>query len=200
MHQEKRYRFSEHCAVWEINKDTCVWLHGKCASTTIKSHLCLEKNKKQIPRRNLENEQRVRGYKNNIIIVRNPFDRLVSVYHNKVLTSREEKGGFRGHNNLHENTSFREFIKYVTNPETIVDNHWSRYCDNVVIGGDFIPNKIFKTENLNEFWKFIKVKPPSKKMNASSGRGNYKEYYDSKTRGLVEQFYKCDLDRFGYKY
>ncbi|XP_075726733.1 carbohydrate sulfotransferase 11-like [Rhipicephalus microplus] len=152
-----------------------------------------------------------------VIIVRHPFERLVSAYVNKVRTSRPKlsavkhlyKGGFsgRGPNGTY---TFAEFVKIILNmPVQKWDSHWAPYttrCRPCTMRY----NLIVKVETLDrdlQFllpiiglagWSFPKMN--AKEAYNGTDEGS-KEYFAELTRQQVLQLYAIymyDFEFFGY--
>lgn len=148
-------------------------------------------------------------------IVRNPFDRLVSLYHdfyylregNKktfLKIGRNEfwpnsiyyksKGDFNIYCDLLYNSSkWRNEIHHRPQVKNITS-----YNSNLKL--DFIA----RYEKLNEDWDIIKSKLDINidliKINSSKRGRNYKNYYNENSKKLVNKIYEEDLDTFKYKF
>lgn len=126
-------------------------------------------------------------------IVRNPFSRVVSAFF--YLKSL----GILGQNKLFQEFIKTDFLKkgVKTNPH-FHQQYPSAFHQHV----QFI-DYIAKLENIKEDWKFI-----ASKINCSdkiphkniSKHKPYQEYYDKETIKIVEEIYREDLERFGYKF
>lgn len=142
--------------------------------------------------------------------VRNPFDRLVSCYKDKVIRKKERKvpsvfdyylGGF-----LMKSDSFSDFVKRI---EVIPSHMWephfrSQYniiYENEMGGAKIVPNFIGKFENLENDWRFLQEKfnlGDLPHINATK-KDDWRDYYDIKTAKLVYKIYKKDFETFGYE-
>lgn len=117
--------------------------------------------------------------------VRNPYDRLVSVYHNQCLG--ENRYG------LWHGIDFESFARYIyTTPYYSVDKHFMQqsmilmdHCD-----------RIIKFENLNTRWKDLKL--PDLRIVNKSDRKHWMEYYDAVTLSNIYRYYYQDFLAFGY--
>ena len=138
------------------------------------------------------------------MICRNPFDRLVSCWFDRVGFVR--RGGiFRIPTNpfLH-NTSFEMFIKGVcTLTDEESDHHFrsqSWFVENVDC--DY---EVIKIEEINDNWDII-TNVLGEKVNTftinkkKSKREEYQTYYNSELIELVEKRYNKDLKLFNYSY
>lgn len=124
--------------------------------------------------------------------VRNPWDWLVSLYH--FTKSRKNNYNYKLVN------SFHDFDEYVA---------W-KCCNDVRKQKDFfyyknkrIVNYIGKFENIeNDFKEIcdqISIEKDLPKKNVGNHR-HWSEYYNDKTKALVEKAFKDDIDLFEYEY
>jgi len=127
--------------------------------------------------------------------VRNPWDRVVSLY-------------IRKGRKVATDLSFEEFVEWINlSSDTCIHptphkNQLDWFTDpdrNVIV--DFIG----KFEKLEEDWKFIcsklgiNVALPHSNKNESS-RKHYTEYYTDKTKRIIGEKFKVDIEYFGYKF
>jgi hypothetical protein len=153
--------------------------------------------------------------------VRNPWDRLLSLYRNKI------KKPYANHINLEydvfwllktlfnlkEIKSFQHFIELVAEcPDEISDPHFkSQYytLQNNIAGrpGEILPNFIGRFEFLERDMETLKLRHEinlSSKVRLQSSNSNkkhdYRDEYSSRMIKLVEQRYKQDIDYFKYSF
>tara|TARA_R110000824_G_scaffold161744_1_gene337168 strand:- start:2637 stop:3341 length:705 start_codon:yes stop_codon:yes gene_type:complete len=144
--------------------------------------------------------------------VRNPFDRLVSTWEIPFLKFRYP---------------FDEFVEIDTSG-IISSNKYYRKCDwlaktqyDIVSDNDqLLVDYIGKYENIDQDFEYVRKKLDiPKKIILVEGRkpvdyeslprinktvkkdyGNYREYFNTHTRDLVEKYYKKDLETFEYEF
>lgn len=120
--------------------------------------------------------------------VRNPFDRIVSIY--KYIEKIESI----------EHGDFKSFVLNNLPDENDQNKIW--LCDQVsqVKDCDFIG----RFENLQEDFNFICNKLGIKRnplpFKNQTDHANYREYYDEKTLQVITQKYKRDIEYFDYKF
>ena len=147
--------------------------------------------------------------------VRNPYDRLVSCYNNRVLRESVTKWGyikwvhvnFLSLWNFYAWMSFREFVEEICKIDDInADPHFKSQYKILSYKWKIIDlNFIWKFENLNKdfnkltnlLWIKEKIKLPHL---MKSEHKHYRSYYDNATKKLVEERYKKDLELFNYKF
>ena len=130
--------------------------------------------------------------------VRNPWDWRVSLY---FYVKRRPQHKF--HKTI-KDMSFSDFIKWDVSQNT------NKQIDFITDeNGNIIIDYVGKFESLNEDFEFIrnKLSIPNLKtnipqINVSNNREfrDYRNYYDNETRNLVEDYYRDDIEKFGYKF
>ena len=165
--------------------------------------------KHRVPRLTLDSQQsKYSGYFR-FTFVRNPWDRLVSCYLNKVVAQRPnvfEK--FSIYPEIRFNRmSFADFVRFVHHvPDDLCDWHFrpqSAFFDDKRV--DFIGQVERFTDDLAQVIERAKLdthllKYGHKYANKSRHRKPYTDYYTAETRRLVAEKYKDDIQRFGYRF
>ncbi len=147
--------------------------------------------------------------------VRNPFDRLVSCYEDKVRKPAQHNGHYffsSAYNRVflkqllgaefHPNMSFDEFVRLVARvPDIIADGHFKSQYSSLYRNGKRIPHFIGRFEHLNEDWKSIADKFGLAELTANNrtDRSRWMDYYTSReTTELAHQRFKKDIESFDY--
>jgi len=127
--------------------------------------------------------------------VRNPWDRVVSLY------ERTEAQQMRNEMTF---TEFVEWIEYSSS--TCVHSSPHRYQLDWFVdpNGKVLANFIGRFERLDEDWAYVAQKLGIKESlahrRASFRTRHYTEYYNARTRELIAQKFKVDIERFGYEF
>jgi hypothetical protein len=134
-------------------------------------------------------------------IVRNPYDRMVSMYH------FAKKNNLAKLYSMSEEFTFKEFCeilldKYVEQDKTFIAIHpqadW--------LEGVFKPNFILKFENLQKDFDNMLKQCNIKHVNSelprenSTERSHYHDYFDFQSRKITEKIFEKDFNLFEYKY
>ena len=145
--------------------------------------------------------------------VRNPFDRLVSCYENKLHGDKSSVGvtikeliydrymmGYLG-----KDRGFKDFARRVCRiPDKYADRHFvSQSFGMLDENGALIPDYVGKFENFAGDFEVVREKfdlPPLPHYNkASKKKKNWMDYYDMDTAQRVYERYKTDIELFGYQ-
>ena len=146
-----------------------------------------------------------------ISIVRNPFDRLVSGWRNKIknldLTNfkRPSRHGFT------KACNFKQFIHHICNmPEGRIDRHFTLQHQFITYNDIIFSDRILKFENLTQEWdnlieeiykrNKIKMSRLTIDLNNTKNNKNYREYYDKELIKLIEKKFEKDLNTFNYEF
>lgn len=135
-----------------------------------------------------------------IAVVRNPWDRVVSVYYQKIIgngASSLHKLGF------HPSMTFKEFVKKVCGAPGVTEAHIRPQTMQMFCGDRFVPDFIIRMENLKRGWRYVqKIIPgiPDLEVCNRCEHPPYRECYTEETRRLVEDFYANDIEILGYEF
>ncbi len=145
--------------------------------------------------------------------VRNPWDRLLSCYLNKLT---EGGPGLKSPPSLaarvYPGMTFAEFVEVVSEvPDKEANIHFKSQCSVICGRGDDKPimaNFIGRFENLVSDFEIVMRKIGDDRVEQlphlmhSKGRGSvpYTKFYDDRLRELVYRRYKDDIDIFGYSF
>jgi len=147
---------------------------------------------------------------------RNPWDRLVSCYANKILKDPEytqgeyENGIFRlwkKYGVFRAGMSFEEFVHAVCSiPDSESEAHFKSQCGMLRTRfGLLQPDYVGRFENLAADMEYVCRKIGIKeyqldRVNTSNRGGSYRDYYSEKIRALAADRYAEDAVRFGYSF
>ena len=133
--------------------------------------------------------------------VRNPWDRLVSIYHDGI---QDE-----GHRAVWSSglLKYRDFSDFVINlPDSdYKDLVHLRPCSefltsNGKIAVDFIGRMETYVDDHSYMYKKVGVAGKLLHVRKSKRSRDYKQYYNPITKELVEKLYREDIERFGYEF
>lgn len=145
-------------------------------------------------------------------VVRNPFDRVVSLYHHKLRSLQEPPHG-RGP--LYR---LARQIKYVVRPLIGFADYVAQLdpehgltaslraftCD--AAGAALVPDVLLFERLREQLPAYLAGAglPVSaediRHLNASEQRKRYRDYYDEHSQRRVAQLYACEIERFGYRF
>jgi hypothetical protein len=137
-----------------------------------------------------------------IAIVRNPWDRMVSLYHYSKLHNsyRFEQKAFK--------LCFEEWLidiycKHLHDDEIVHGKHWMQYVAHnqlqwIQEKGNIIVDKIIRFENLTEEWKKLFDVPL--RLDNRTNHKTYQTYYNDHLEGLVYKAFKEDIEYFNYRF
>jgi hypothetical protein len=138
--------------------------------------------------------------------VRNPFARLVSCYCDKIENQQVSQLVSRvnyGVEFLGTDEGFEKFVeKIVQIPEQWADNHF-RNQYNIVYDDDgkCLVDYIGKIENLPDDYKFLEEDYGLEHLQYYNvkTKGDYRNYYSTRTAKMVFEYYKRDIETFKYE-
>jgi len=159
--------------------------------------------------------KRCKGYFK-FAFVRNPWDRMVSCYSNKILKDPDftegeyEKGIYKywaKYNLFYAGMSFPAFVDAVCQiPDSEADIHFRCQASFFKTqSGDLTMDFIGRFENLEEDFKSVCERIGLKgaeleHVNRSERKQSYREYYDEITREKIASRYSNTLSRFQYSF
>jgi hypothetical protein len=130
--------------------------------------------------------------------VRNPWDRMVSVYRR---TDPHLLEHVRGLGIELRDLAFAEFLARTAGIEHAHLAEQARFVcdasDRVLV--DFVGRFETLEKDFRTVCRRLKTEAPLPRLNASQ-RDDYRSYYDERTRALVAQRYRRDIDVFGYAF
>jgi len=128
--------------------------------------------------------------------VRNPWDRVVSLY------NRTEGRQMR------DKMTFDEFVAWIQNnsdTSIFTSRHKHQLDWFSDENGEVLVDFIGKFEHLERDWKYvceqlgISIDLPHIRKNAQNTQ-HYTEYYSDKTKAIIEQKFRLDIEYFGYSF
>ncbi len=181
-----------HLGLWETRRlMESYWTQRGGRSERLRESLYLLRSK---ARRQRIGEQQFQDYFK-FGFVRNPWDRVVSLY------ERTEARQMR------ETTSFEEFVRGIRfSSSTCVHSSPHRYQLDWFLGpsGEMLADFIGKFENLADDWALI-VKRLGAEGTLPHTRKNprsrhYTEYYSRQTKEIIARRFDVDIEHFGYEF
>jgi len=145
-------------------------------------------------------------------MVRNPFDRVVSLYHLHQEIMRQK---VKGRNVIQKllryikrriiplNT-FHDYVMHIDPNVRMSKSLKTLICDN---NGDSLVDDVIMYERISDelptylsLFDIYISKEEIPHLNASKAREDYRQYYSEETRHRVECLYAYEIDRFGYQF
>ena len=134
--------------------------------------------------------------------VRNPWDRLVSCWVNKVATIHvEELFGFKGEE-LERMRKFENFVEFVAGLDiTRCNNHIRLQCSLIDLNQvDYLGRQETFDKDFAAICNKLDIPADSIVPKNVIPRKHYREYYTDATRDRVAQIYRKDVQVFGYEF
>ena len=140
--------------------------------------------------------------------VRNPYDRLVSAYNNKLLELETLMPQMQDMG-LHRNMPFQEFLECTAStPTSALDVHLLPQSTILCVEGTLVPSFIGRMESMQKDWDQLNLtlrreglpdlgKLPKKNIRRGSDRSDVAHYFqDPGSVRLAKSLYETDLDLF----
>ncbi|MDX1642066.1 MAG: sulfotransferase family 2 domain-containing protein [Balneolaceae bacterium] len=165
-------------------------------------------NKKQLPFHRVPKSSLDSLKNNNFIFsfVRNPYDRILSCYFDKINKKTSYIGFLRYQGRFYRGMSFEDFIEEIaTIPDSDADQHFrSQFKFLVNENDELIPHFVGQLENMSADFKTVIKELSTDKLelthlNRSKARKiDYSEYFTPKITELIQERYEKDFQLFGY--
>ena len=127
-------------------------------------------------------------------VVRNPWDRVVSMYHfvQAHLALLEERYGI-----ANGNISFETYCIHGIHSDALA--YWYRPTTHQVdwLNGNI--DHVFKYENLDEVRTIYNSRVPLPRLNTTT-HDDYRSYYTNSTRNIIGDLFEDDVKRFNYDF
>lgn len=127
--------------------------------------------------------------------VRNPWDRVVSLYERREGLQFRDQMDFEG---------FVDWIRYSSSTSVHAVPHRYQLDWFVDPHGDLLADLIGKFEKLSEDWASVaeRIGLPTELPHTNPGvqRKHYSEYYSNRTRHVVAERFAVDIEYFGYEF
>lgn len=144
--------------------------------------------------------------------VRNPWDRTVSLYNNKIKSpnGRGSRSIVKKHPELQIGMPFDHFIKQLkkidVNDMVNTELHLRSQHTWTHDDGVQVPEFIGKVEDIDEQWPNLCRQlglcdaPLDKKNKSEQTKNSYKDYYNDETKQIIAEIYKTDIEIFNYEF
>ena len=150
----------------------------------------------------------LRGSHFSFSFVRNPYDRLVSAYNNKLLELETLMPQMQDMG-LHRNMPFQEFLECTAStPTSALDVHLLPQSTILCVEGTLVPSFIGRMESMQKDWDQLNLtlrreglpdlgKLPKKNIRRGGDRSDVADYFqDPGLVRLAQSLYETDLDLF----
>jgi len=137
--------------------------------------------------------------------VRNPFERLVSCWRDKIVENTQKPQGDEIQYMRDRDFSFSEFVAMVTSDFWGMNGHWIPQCELLIDNFEIELDFIGKVENFDSDMKFVLQRLgvceyQNDYHSNSTQHKHYTSYYNEKSRLLVEEKYANDIETLGYSF
>jgi hypothetical protein len=137
--------------------------------------------------------------------VRNPLDRLLSCYAQKIVYYQRELGMapllWRYGKTFHADMTFEEFVKAVANiPDRISDIHFRSQHTFLYHRGELMVDFVGHFETLKQDWAYIQDKTglPALPHQNKSRHADYRDSYTPELAAIAARRYARDIELFDY--
>lgn len=127
-------------------------------------------------------------------VVRNPWDWNVSLYKYMLRTTTH-----RQHESVKNMSGFDEFIRLKCSIPHSLQKDFI-YSEKGVKLVDYVARFETLSEDFNKICQQIGIKPKRLPNLNTSNRAHYRNYYTEETREMVQEFYRRDIELFGYSF
>ena len=140
--------------------------------------------------------------------VRNPWDRLVSCYNDKILNP-DRRTPKMIHQGFEAGMTFAAFIERVCHvPDEEADEHICSQIGRIAYQGRCLPDFVGRFETLTEDWQQLRtiLAPrldralPDLPCVNKMPHLPYQRYYDRRLKNMVQERYKYDIEWFNYQF
>ena len=181
------------------NEHKFIWYRtAKCGTRSILT--IFENNKNIVSEDNIKLKLHWEQYFK-FTIVRNPWDRLLSAWKNKVQKQWIILPSAPYRLNAYKKYKDKSFSYFVKNVDPSIDRH-TRCLSNLIDLKNI--NYIGRFENLQHDFDVIcnRLCIPQQQLPHKNvtKHAHYTEYYNDVTRVIIERIYAKDIERFGYKF
>lgn len=141
-----------------------------------------------------------------VAIVRNPWDRFVSCYNYAIMEksywhSKKGPSIFGPHEDYEtlKKVNFEDAVKlFYKNQISLKHPGWKPQHTWICENNKIMINKAFRFEEIEQSVPFKAIFGKIEKLNSSNNKIKYQEYYNDKTRDLIQEIYKKDIEIFNY--
>jgi len=144
-------------------------------------------------------------------MIRNPYDRVVSLYHHhlKMMAKRSEERLAIGNllkkcKNIIKPETFRKYVMSINPKRRLQTSLKAFVCDE---NNNFLVDNILMFESLREnlpkYFHSLGIQITAENiphLNATEDRLGYRDYYDQDTKKKVTDLYAYEISRFGYRF
>lgn len=139
--------------------------------------------------------------------IRNPYDRIVSLYHHHVRmrdNAAKESLLRKIKNRLSSAVLFEDFVFQINAKNRLTTSLENFICDdsNNILVDDILRFEHLEKDISNYLGKLNIVTKMQHipHLNASENRRDYRKYYTPETRRRIAELYRYEIDKFGYSF